>query len=260
MAVSFLVIACSKEPPPDFTTRLAAISDAVDAKIAGSPEGILPDLTTELKALDALVISQSAQSPEHAAQALRRKASIQLYYIEDTAAGEQTLKDLAARFPGTQDAVKAVQMLASLQIQAGLVPGAWFPNFNASDLKGASLSINQFKGKVLLVDFWATWCPPCRAELPGVLEAYDMFHDLGFEIVGISLDSKMETLVKYLEKEGMTWAQTCDLQGWESALVMKYGIMSIPATYLLDTEGRIVASNLRGDALKNELAKLLLGQ
>jgi peroxiredoxin len=251
------LIGCKEKPEPDFETRLSLAMDAVELKVNESAEGEIPNLAEELAALDALVRAEAPVAPENAALVMRRRASIELHWLEDTTAASATLEALIARFGKTTAAESAEKMLASIKIQAGLVPGAWFPDFSAQDLRGRPLTISQFKGQVVLVDFWATWCRPCLAELPNVKAAYEKFHDKGFEIVGISLDSERETLDRFLEKEAMTWPQTTDGRGWDSRLVRQYGIMSIPATYLLNREGRIVATDLRGEDLENELSKLL---
>lgn len=256
-AVVLGTVGCQPDEPVDFETRLEAVTTTLEAKLNDLPEGQQPDLEDDLAALDQLVREESGTSPENAARALLRKVSVQLFYLEDKKAGEFTLKDLVARFPGTPAGEKAERMLASLQIQAGLVPGAWFPDFAVEDLSGAPLHLGSFRGQVLLVDFWATWCPPCRAELPNVLAAYENYHDKGFSIVGISLDQDRSKLESFMERNGMTWPQFCDGLGWRSPLVDKYGVMSIPTTYLLDREGRIVASDLRGDALQAALSDLL---
>jgi peroxiredoxin len=109
----------------------------------------------------------------------------------------------------------------------------------------------------VLVDFWDTWCPPCVAELPNVLAAYRTYHDRGFVIIGISLDKDQNALTAFIKDHDMSWPQYFDGKGWENKLATQYGIQSIPATFLLDGKGRIVAKDLRGPALETELAKLL---
>jgi len=110
---------------------------------------------------------------------------------------------------------------------------------------------------VVLVDFWATWCGPCVGELPNVLAAYKKYHDKGFEIVGISLDEDQGKLEGFTAAKGMTWRQYFDGTGWDNKLAKRYGVTAIPATYLLDRDGKIAAKNLRGPALETELARLL---
>ena len=120
-----------------------------------------------------------------------------------------------------------------------------------SDLEGKTVSLSEYKGKVLMLDFWATWCGPCVAELPNVQEAYKKYHDQGFEIVGISLDraedrSKLES---FIHEKGMPWRQIYDGKYWKSANAVRYGVQAIPFTLLIGKTGKIVAVGARGEAL-----------
>lgn len=145
------------------------------------------------------------------------------------------------------------RQLADLE-QIGQAPTP-FPA--VSDHTGQPLSLDDYKGKVVLVDFWATWCGPCIAELPNVLDTYAKYHDKGFEIVGISLDSDEEAFESFIAERGMTWRHHFDGQGWNNEIAQAYGVRSIPATYLLDTEGNVVRVGLRGEALGEVVGSLL---
>src|SRR6476619_559483 len=138
-----------------------------------------------------------------------------------------------------------------------LTIGSPFPDFNETDINGKPVSVANYKGKVVLVDFWATWCGPCVAELPNVLKAYQKYHDKGFEILGISLDQDKEKLTGFTKEKNMTWQQYFDGKGWQSKLGAKYGINSMPATFLLDKDGKIIGKDLRGEALEQALANTL---
>jgi thiol-disulfide isomerase/thioredoxin len=152
--------------------------------------------------------------------------------------------------------MKQRQMEAQ-KIQAALAIGVKFPDFNEKDTAGKPLAIANYKGKVVLIDFWATWCGPCRAELPNVIATYKKYHNQGFEIIGISLDQDQAKLIGFTKDMNMTWPQYFDDQGWGNKLAVKYGIESIPATYLLDGNGRIIGRDLRGDELTQAVAKAL---
>jgi peroxiredoxin len=152
-----------------------------------------------------------------------------------------------------QQEMKKNQQEAELKLAIGKV----FPDFDEKDLANKPLSVGNYKGKVVLVDFWATWCGPCVGELPNVLKTYEKYHSKGFEIVGISLDSDKTKLTSFMETKKMTWQQYFDGKGWGNKLAGKYGVGSIPATFLLDREGKIIAKNLRGEALEAEVGKIL---
>ena len=129
--------------------------------------------------------------------------------------------------------------------------------FKATD--GREVDLSKMKGKVVLVDFWATWCGPCMKELPNVKAAYDRLHDKGFEIVGISFDNKKEALNHVLKKEKMEWPQYFDGRGWENRIGEKLGIESIPTMWLIDRKGNLREMNARKD-LVAQVEKLLAEQ
>jgi peroxiredoxin len=131
------------------------------------------------------------------------------------------------------------------------------PDFTQNDQEGNPVSLSSFKGKYLLIDFWASWCGPCRHENPNVVKLYTEFKDKGFDILGVSLDQKKEAWLKAIEDDQLTWSHVSDLKGWKNEVANLYGVSSIPHTVLLDKEGKIIAKNLRGDALKEKVAELL---
>lgn len=126
--------------------------------------------------------------------------------------------------------------------------------FTAID--GRSVDLSQLRGKVVLLDFWATWCGPCRAEIPHVVKAYQKFHDKGFEIIGISLDEDKNALEKFIKEHQMVWPQFFDGKGWQNEISSRFGVDGIPAMWLLDKKGKVVTTNARGD-LAGQVSKLL---
>lgn len=129
-------------------------------------------------------------------------------------------------------------------------------NFTQNDVEGKPVQFSNFKGKYVLVDFWASWCGPCRAENPNVLKAYQQYKDKNFTVVGISLDDKGENWKKAIKDDQMPWTQVSDLKGWKNEVSTYYGIMGIPSTLLIDPQGNIIAKDLRGESLNKKLAEL----
>ena len=125
------------------------------------------------------------------------------------------------------------------------------------DPDGKNISLMEIKGKVTLIDFWASWCGPCRKENPNVVKMYNKYHAKGFEILSVSLDEKAESWKAAIMKDGLIWHHVSDLKGWKSDYATAYGIQAIPQTILLDSEGKIIGRNVMGEELDNMLMELL---
>ena len=143
-----------------------------------------------------------------------------------------------------------VSILKSVEV------GQVAPDFTMNDSTGKPVMLSSLKGKVLLVDFWASWCMPCREENPNLVALYGKYHPKGFDIFGVSFDSKRDRWLKAIADDSLTWTHVSDLSGWDNAAGKLYGIRSIPSNVLLDTTGVIIAKNLRGDDLKVKLEEL----
>ena len=137
-----------------------------------------------------------------------------------------------------------------------LMIGIPAPDFTLKTPDGKDISLSSFKGKYLLVDFWASWCGPCRRENPNVVALYNRYKDKGFDIFGVSLDQNKELWMKAIENDKLTWKHGSDLKGWQSAPAAQYGITGIPHTILIDKTGKIIARQLRGEALAAKLDEI----
>ena len=129
--------------------------------------------------------------------------------------------------------------------------------FSQATPEGKMVGLDAFRGKYLLVDFWASWCGPCRQENPNVVKAYEKFKDRGFDILGVSLDDNKDKWLKAVEADKLAWTHVSDLKGWKNAAADLYGVRAIPQNVLIDPKGKIIAKNLRGDKLEEKLEELM---
>ena len=173
---------------------------------------------------------------------------------------EEEQNDILAKADANFKSVPGIdKMIKHLEVLSHSAVGKKFIDFEMADPKGKMHKLSEYvgNGKVVLIDFWASWCPPCRREMPNLVKAHKEYKGKGFDIIGISLDSKADAWEKGVKDLGITWPQLSDLQGWKNSGAALYGVNSIPHTILVDKDGTILAKNLHGEELDAKLKEVL---
>lgn len=257
------------EEPKPVTVELHELIGQINQKLMVGKR-TEADLATNINQFDVILARHKNEKTDEVAEVLYQKAVLYLTVLGNQAKGTATFQTLKQDFPDSKVVVmlknqeeflkkqeETLKKQDEIQKQAGITPGAKFPDFQVQDTAGKPLSIGSLKGKVVLVDFWATWCGPCVMKMPGIVKAYDKYHPNGLEIVGISLDLSRDQLEAFVKKNSIPWPQYFDGQAGESKLAQKYGVSVIPANFLVDREGNLIAKNLQGAELDQAIARAL---
>lgn len=213
-------------------------------KAQKAPEAVI-DLAQKMKEVE-----------QQSAPAFNEFEKVYAKYVEAMEAGDKAAAKALEPLVESQYAAYTSMRDSVLRLH---VYGQPFADLTMNDMEGKSVSLSDWagKGKYVLVDFWASWCAPCRQEMPNVKANYEKYKSKGFEVIGVSFDSRANDWKAAVGQMGLEWPQMSDLKGWESEGAKVYGIKSIPANVLLDGEGKIVGVDLRGEALGQRLEELL---
>ena len=161
---------------------------------------------------------------------------------------------LSKKFPNDKNVImfhEVVERMLSTNV------GQFAPEISLPTPNGKEIALSSLKGKLVLIDFWASWCGPCRKEMPNVVKIYSKFKNKGFEIYGVSLDQDKEKWMEAITKDGINWPQVSDLKYWDNVAARIYNVQGIPYTVLIDKDGKIIAKNLRGQELEKKIAEVL---
>ena len=156
-----------------------------------------------------------------------------------------------------KNAIAVLLIVLSTTLKAQVKVGQAAPEISLPDSKDSIINLSSLKGKVVLLDFWASWCRPCRIAIPSVVRLYDKYKSKGLEVYGVSIDEKKSAWLKAVKQDSITYLQVNDKAGWYAKVTLVYGVNEIPATFLIDKKGEIVAINLEGKNLEDKITELL---
>lgn len=223
--------------------------DSVSVVIAEQTKNII-DQTSKNIAAKKVVLDFLAAQPNTIAATVILKRNTRSFTQTEL---KQIYQTLSAEIKNTSE---GKDIFGETIKPVSVVIGEKIPDFAQNDIKGEKISIQSLRGKYILIDFWASWCLPCRKENPAVVAAYKKFKDKGFEILSVSLDDKKQNWLAAIKEDKLNWLHVSDLNGWNNELAKMFNIRSIPDNFLIDQNGMILARGLRGSALEEKLNEI----
>ncbi len=251
----------------DKLSQVDVIGKQVDSLVkAKAPDSLIADINMRGRASLEDFRNYVSQFVKNSGSPTVAAFSLGTYRLFDEDEYDSLLSGIVKKFPENKRIVLVkkqfdAEMAKLRQQQMSAPPERWTgkqaPDFRLPDINGKEISLSSFKGKYVLVDFWASWCAPCRGENPNVVAAYNRFKSKNFTILGVSLDQKKEAWEEAIKHDGLAWSHVSDLKFWESSVVPLYGIEGIPYNVLVDPDGKVIGESLRGPALEQKLQEVL---
>ena len=218
--------------------------------------------TTYVKAVDARFRRNIAAREEKQFQFAKNNPNsyFALVALSESAGTKVNVKKVEPVYKALRADLRSTDMGKELEqriLAAGTTAvGMQAPEFTQKDVSGKPVSLSSLKGKYVLVEFWASWCVPCRAGNPNLVKQYELYKDKGFEIISVSLDNVKDRWVEAIQKDGLPWIQVSDLKGWNNEVGRLYGVRAVPQSFLLDKDGKVIGNTLRDESLNSKLAEI----
>ncbi len=255
------------EEPVEFSVVPAPTNDTTKTwKVLGGKEQMLLTQAAELSGLRGLALAFGCDpvGPDEIFETFidtNLNCQAIAYFMNDLVTSQYSLPAIERNYgrlsPAVQESFAGRMLKEQIDILKSVSIGGTAPDIRLADTSGQRIALYSLRGKYVLLDFWASWCGPCREEIPNLKEIYAAYHDKGLEIYSVSLDDKQEAWTKAIHELELPWLHVSSLKGWDCPVAKLYNVTGIPRMYLLDPQGKIIGMDLRGEALKETIASLL---